>query len=66
MFLINHLDEYSGILASCTKLINIYDKKIKGDNKPISILEISQVDYICNILIPYLDKIQFRTKKYKD
>ena len=65
-FLLNHLDEPSGILGSCTKLINIYDKKVKGDNKPISILEIYQVDYICNILIPYLDKIQFRTKKHKD
>jgi len=70
-FLLNHLDEPSGILGSCTKLINIVppgrdDKKIKGGNKPISNLEIYQVDYICNILIPYLDKIQFRTKKHKD
>ena len=65
-FLLSHLDEYSGILGSCTKLINISDKKIRGDNKPISILEIYQLDYICNILIPYFDKIQFRTKKYKD
>jgi hypothetical protein len=65
-FLLKDLDEYSGLLGSCTKLINITDKKIKRDNKPISILEISQIDYICNILIPYLDKIQFRTKKYMD
>lgn len=69
-FLLNHLDEPSGILGSCTKLMNIYDKKIKGTacagNKPVSILEIYQVDYICNILIPFLDKIQFRTKKHKD
>jgi hypothetical protein len=65
-FLLSHLDEYSGILGSSTKLINITDKKIKGDNKPISVLEVYQVDYICNILIPYFDKIQFRTKKYMD
>lgn len=89
-FLISHLDEYSGMLASCTKLINISDKKIKGENKPISypsplippifpsmlrkgdkgrgisVLEIYQLDYICNILIPYFDKIQFRTKKSLD
>jgi LAGLIDADG endonuclease len=65
-FLINHLDKPSGILGSSTKLINIYDKSIKGGNKPISILEIYQVDYICNILIPFLDEIQFRTKKHKD
>ena len=68
----------------------ISDKKIKGENKPISypsplippifpsmlrkgdkgrgisVLEIYQLDYICNILIPYFDKIQFRTKKYLD
>ena len=65
-FLIRQLDEHSVILASGSKLFNISDKKIKGDNKPISILEIYQLDYICNILIPYLDRIQFRTKKYID
>lgn len=65
-FLLNQLDEYSYILGSCTKLININDKKIKCNNKPISILEISQIDYLCNILIPYFNSLQFRTKKYKD
>jgi hypothetical protein len=65
-YLLNQLDEYSYILGSSTKLINIYDKKLKGNNKPISILEISQIDYLCNILIPYFDSLQFRTKKYKD
>nr|YP_010218655.1 LAGLIDADG endonuclease [Morchella brunnea]UBU98518.1 LAGLIDADG endonuclease [Morchella brunnea] len=54
-FLLSHLDEYSCILGSCTKLININDKKIRGNNKPISILEIYQIDYLCNILIPYFD-----------
>lgn len=65
-FILNQLDEYFYILGSCTKLININDKKIKGDNKPISILEISQIDYICNKLIPYFDSIEFITKKYID
>jgi len=65
-FFLNDLDESSCILGSCTKLINIIDKKIKGDNKPISVLEIYQVDYLCNILIPYFDRLQFRTKKYMD
>lgn len=64
-YLLNQLDEYSYILGSSTKLINIYDKNLKGNNKPISILEISQIDYLCNILIPYFDSLQFRTKKYK-
>ena len=65
-FLLSQLDEYSCILGSSTKLINIYNKKAIGTNKPISILEIYQIDYIKNILIPYFDSLQFRTKKYLD
>lgn len=65
-FLLNQLDEYSYILGSTTKLININDKKIKQGHKPISILEIYQMDYICNILIPYFDCTVFYTKKYFD
>ena len=65
-FILSLLDEHSYLLGSTTKLINIYDKKTKGDQKSISILEISQIDFICNILIPYLNKIEFRTKKYQD
>jgi hypothetical protein len=65
-FLLKQLDEYSCILGSSTKLINIQDKKRIGNNKPISVLEIYQLDYICNILIPYLNNFQFRTKKYLD
>ena len=65
-FILSFLDKHSYILGSTTKLINISDKKVKGNNKPISILEISQIDYLCNILIPYFDHLQFRTKKHKD
>jgi hypothetical protein len=65
-FLLNQLDEYSYILGSTTKLINLNDKKRIGANKPITVLEIYQIDYIVNILIPYLDSLQFRTKKYLD
>jgi len=65
-FLLSQLDEYSCILGSSTKLINIFDKKRIGNNKPITVLEIYTIDYICNILIPYLDSLQFRTKKYFD
>ncbi len=65
-FLLKQLDEHSCILGSSTKLIYINDKKRIGNNKPISVLEIYQIDYICNILIPYLDNLQFRTKKYLD
>jgi len=65
-FILSLLDEHSYILGSTTKLVNIYEKKIKDNNKPVSILEISQIDFICNILIPYFDSIEFRTKKYMD
>nr|QID02744.1 LAGLIDADG endonuclease [Orbilia oligospora] len=66
-FLLSRLDEHSCILGSSTGLININDKrKLKTNNKPISVLEIYQIDYICNIFIPYLDSLQFRTKKFLD
>jgi hypothetical protein len=65
-FILGLLDEYSYILGSTTKLVNISDKKFQSGQRPISILEISQIDFICNVLIPYLDNIEFRTKKYYD
>ena len=65
-FLLNQLDSHSKLLVTETKLINITDKKQIGNNKAISILEIYQIDYICNILIPYLDNFEFKTKKYLD
>lgn len=65
-FLLNLLDEHSYILGSSTKLINISDKKVRGNNKAVSILDITQIDFICNILIPYFNNVEFRTKKYLD
>ena len=65
-FLLNLLDEYSYMLGSTNKLINISEKKTKSNYKSISILEISQIDFICNILIPYFDSIEFRTQKFQD
>lgn len=63
-FLLDKLDKYSYILGSNTNLINIRDIKVKSGH--ISILEIYQIDYICNILIPYFDCSTFYTKKYYD
>lgn len=65
-FLLSLLDGPSYMLGSTTKLINIYDKKPQINQKPVSILEIYQIDFICNILIPYFNNIEFRTKKYLD
>lgn len=65
-FLLDLLNEHSYILGSSTKLINILDNKPTGDNKPVSIIDITQIDFLCNILIPYFDNVEFRTKKYLD
>ena len=65
-FLLSLLDEHSFLLGSTTKLINIMDKKVKLERRPVSILEISQIDFICNVMIPYLDSLEFRTKKFYD
>jgi len=65
-FLFNQLDKNSLFLAKNTKLIHINNKSIYKNRKVITILEISQIDYICNYLIPYFDNLFFRTKKYLD
>lgn len=62
--LISLSNRYCYTLGSSTKFVNISDKK--GNNKPISILEIFEVEYLCNVLIPYFDSLEFRTKKYHD
>lgn len=65
-FLLNDLDKNSQFLAKNTKLIFINNKKVLKNRKPITILEISQIDYICNCLILFFDKLKFKTKKYLD
>jgi LAGLIDADG endonuclease len=65
-FLLSNLDQNSLFLAKNIKLIFIYDKSEIKNRKPISMLEISQIDYICNCLIPFFDELNFRTKKYLD
>ena len=47
-------------------MINIIDKKSISGRKEVSLLDITQIDFICNIFIPYLETLEFRTKKYKD
>jgi LAGLIDADG endonuclease len=65
-FLFNQLDKNSLFLAKNSKLVYINDKSIRKNWKAITILEISQIDYICNYLIPFFDNLVFRTKKYLD
>jgi LAGLIDADG endonuclease len=65
-FLFNQLDKNSLFLGKNSKLVYINDKSIRKNWKVITILEISQIDYICNYLIPFFDNLVFRTKKYLD
>nr|YP_010727788.1 homing endonuclease [Leptographium wingfieldii]WDZ67425.1 homing endonuclease [Leptographium wingfieldii]WDZ67472.1 homing endonuclease [Leptographium wingfieldii]WDZ67519.1 homing endonuclease [Leptographium wingfieldii]WDZ67565.1 homing endonuclease [Leptographium wingfieldii]WDZ67611.1 homing endonuclease [Leptographium wingfieldii] len=65
-FILNLLDEHSYLLGSTTKLINIIDKKSNNGHRAVSLLDITQIDFVYNILIPYLESLEFRTKKYKD
>lgn len=59
------MDFHSQLYAINTKLINIVDQKEEGKN-PFSILQVYQVDYVNNNLIPWLDKLQFHSKKFLD
>ncbi len=65
-FILNLLDEHSYLLGSTTKLINILDKKSNKGPRAVSLLDITQIDFVYNILIPYLESLEFRAKKYKD
>jgi len=65
-FLLKNLDENSLFLVKHTKLIYINNKAIITNRKEMTSLEISQLDYICNKLLPVFDKLNFRTKKYLD
>lgn len=65
-FLFNQLDKNSLFLGKNSKLVHINDKSIRRNRKAITILEICQIDYICNYLIPFFDNLVFRTKKYLD
>jgi len=64
--LYNQLDPYSLFLAENTKLISINNKTVINNRKPVTDLNISQIDYICNRLIPLFDRLDFKTKKYLD
>ena len=49
-FLLNLLDEHSYLLGSTTKLINIIDKKSNNGHRAVSLLDITQIDFVYNIL----------------
>jgi hypothetical protein len=65
-FLISKMDINSRLHAENTKLITIIDQKAKNNKKPFSILQVYQIDYIYNQLLPFFDNLEFHTKKFKD
>lgn len=65
-FLLLQLDEYSLIKAVNTKLINISSEPASGNTKAKVKIQVNQIDYINNIFIPFLDGLQFQSKKKLD
>lgn len=65
-FLISNLDHYSSIKATNTKLFNLSIEKSRGGAKPQVKLSIFQLDYLFNIFIPFLDSLNFQSKKALD
>jgi hypothetical protein len=65
-FLTNNLDEYSKFKAINSKLFNIIEEKSKGNSKSQIKLVITQIDYLNNIFIPFLESLNFLSKKSLD
>ena len=65
-FLKNLLDPYSLIKANNTKLFYLEIEKSKGNTKSKIKLSIFQIDFLVNIFIPFLEKLEFQSKKKLD
>jgi hypothetical protein len=65
-FLIDNLDEYSKFKAINSKIFNLSEEKAIGSIKPKIKLVIIQIDYLHNIFIPFLNNLNFLSKKSKD
>jgi LAGLIDADG endonuclease len=66
VYLKNLLDPYSLIKANKTKLFNISIEKAKYNTKSKIKLSIFQLDFLVNIFIPYLESLEFKSKKQFD
>lgn len=62
----NLLDPYSLIKANNTKLFYLEIEKSKGNTKSKIKLSIFQIDFLVNIFIPFLEKLEFQSKKKLD
>lgn len=68
VFLIKELDFniYDKIKIENTSAIAINNQKARNNSKGSILLIIKNVNLLYNYLIPYLDSLEFITKKYKD
>jgi hypothetical protein len=60
------MDANSRLYAQNTKLITITNRKLNKSNKHFNILQIYQIDFLYNQLLPLFDSLEFHTKKFKD
>ena len=65
-FLASNLDSHSYIKATSTKLFNLSIEKPRKLANGIVKLKISQIDYLFNIFIPFLNTLDFQSKKKLD
>lgn len=65
-YLESQLDKYSLVKASKTKLFNLSFEKAIENAKPKIKLSITQLDYLINIFIPFLETLVFKSKKKLD
>jgi hypothetical protein len=65
-FLEAKLDKYSLVKASHTKLFNLNLEKASDNARPKIKLSITQLEYLINIFIPFLETIEFKSKKKLD
>lgn len=60
------LDKYSQFKAINTKVLNLRIEKARGNSKAEVKLLIFQIDYLFNIFIPFLESLNFQSKKKLD
>ena len=65
-FLTNNLDKHSQFKAINTKVFNLSIEKARGNSKAKVKLAIFQIDYLFNIFIPFLESLNFQSKKKLD
>ena len=65
-FLTDNLDKYSQFKAINTKVFNLRLEKPRGNSKDTVKLLIFQIDYLFNIFIPFLESLNFQSKKKLD